>query len=97
MLVERRQAAWSGLKAALQDSFCQMDPTVSSYICDVLANAGDGEERDAGSLIPSLPAILSAHAVRARVRARDTEFGPTTFKDGIRGIRHTKDQSIPLL
>ena len=73
VLVERRQAAWSGLKAALQDSFCQMDPTVSSYICDVLANAGDGEERDAGSLIPSLPAILSAHAVRARVRARDTE------------------------
>ena len=57
----KADAANAGMSRALGESWKQLDPIVSEYICKVLADATQGEERDLASFLPSISSLLDAH------------------------------------
>ena len=59
----KADAANAGMSRALGESWRQLDPIVSEYICKVLADATPGEERDLASFLPSISSLLDAHGV----------------------------------
>ena len=79
---ERCKTADLGMARALGESWTQLDPIVSEYICSVLADAAEGEERDSASFLPSISSLLdgvSLLPVRPPLSLSSISITPLSF------------------